>query len=68
MVLEVRAAAEDFAVEGPGVLGVGRGMHADVAAARAQVAFECGLLGRVQHVAGGVEENHRPVQRQARRR
>ncbi len=53
--------ADELAVEGPVVLGVGGGMHAGEAAARADVALEGGLLGGVEHVSGGVEEDHRLV-------
>src|SRR3712207_7764588 len=41
----------------PLVLGVGRRVHADPAAARLDVALERVLLPRVEDVAGGVEED-----------
>ncbi len=50
--------AEQVAVERPIVFGVGRGMHADVAATVLHVRREGGLLRGVEHVAGGVEPDH----------
>ena len=51
-------AAEHLAVPGPRVLGVGRGVDADVAAARLDVVLERGLLRVVEDVAGRGEEDH----------
>lgn len=48
----------------PVVLDVGRTVHADVAAAAPDEALEGRLLGRVEHVAGGEQEDHRLVLRQ----
>jgi hypothetical protein len=41
-------------------------VHAGIAAARADVGLERRLLGRVEHVPGGVEEDHGLVPGQAR--
>ena len=51
----------ETAVPGPVVLRVRRGVHADPAAARPHVALERVLLGRVEHVAGGAQEDDRAV-------
>ena len=59
VVAEVRA--HQLAVPRPAVLGVGRGVDAGVAAARADEALERRLLGVVEHVTGGREEDHRVV-------
>jgi hypothetical protein len=56
MLLEVRA--DQRAVPGPAVLGVGCGVHAGEAAARADVTLERGLLGVVQDVTRGGHEDH----------
>ncbi len=48
----------ELTVVRPVVLGVGRRVDADVAAARGDVGLEGGLLGGVQHVAGGAQEDH----------
>ena len=56
MVAEVRA--HQLAVPGPRVLGVGRGVDAHVAAATLDVALERRLLGVVERVARGREEDH----------
>ncbi len=51
--VRVEVGADEVAVPGPVVLGVGRRVHARVAAAGADVALERGLLRGVEHVAGG---------------
>jgi hypothetical protein len=56
-----RSSAEHAAVEGPVLFRLGGGVYADVAPTVAEVRLEGGLLGRVQYVAGGVEEHHGPV-------
>ena len=53
----VEVGADEVAVPGPVVLGVGRRVDAGVAAAGLDVALERGLLGRVEHVTGGGEED-----------
>ena len=50
--------AEQAAIERPAVLGVGGRMHADPAAAAFDVGLQRRLLGGVEHIAGGVEEQH----------
>lgn len=55
---------EQLAVPGPVRLGVGGRVNTRVAAARPGEAFEGGLLGFVEHVARGEEEDHRAVPRQ----
>ena len=50
--------ADQPAVPLPAVLGVGRGVDAGVAAAGLDVLLERRLLGRVERVAGGGEEDH----------
>ncbi len=49
--------ADQLAVPGPVVLGVGRGVHARVAAARVDVVLERGLLFGIQHVTGRGKPN-----------
>jgi hypothetical protein len=58
---------EQLAVERPAVLGVGGRVHADIPAAAPDELLEGALLGAVQHVPGGVEEDHRAVPAQAGR-
>ncbi len=53
--------ADQVAVERPVVLRVRGRVDADEAAARSDVRLERRLLGLVQNVAGGVEEDHRLV-------
>ena len=53
--------ADQPAVPRPVVLGVGGRVHADVTAAAGDVGLEGGLLGGVEHVAGGGEPDHRLV-------
>jgi hypothetical protein len=60
--------ADEFLVEGPVRLSLGSRVYADVAAARADVALESGLLGGVEHVTSGVEEHHGAELGQVRRR
>ena len=55
------ARAEQAAVPAPAVLRVGRGVHAREAAAAPDVAAERGLLGGVEHVARGAQEDHHGV-------
>ena len=57
----VEVGADQAAVPGPVVLGVGRGVDAGVAAARADVVLERGLLRVVERVAGRGEEHDRVV-------
>jgi hypothetical protein len=59
--------ADQLAVERPVVFGVGGRMNARVPTAAPDVGLERTLLGGVEHVAGGVEEDHRLVLRQVRR-
>src|SRR3954449_12403369 len=58
---EPGSSPEELAVEGPGVLGVGRRVDAHPTAPLADVGPESRLLGGAQDLAGRVEEDHRPV-------
>jgi hypothetical protein len=51
--------ADELTVPFPLVLGVRRGMNAHEAATSSYVPLECRLLGGVQHVTGGAQEDDR---------
>ena len=59
--MDVEHVPDHLRVPGPVVFGVRRGVNADEAAARPDVALERGLLLVVEDVAGGAEEDHRLV-------
>ncbi len=59
--VRVEVGADQLAVEGPAVFGVGGGVHADITSTATHVRFEGRLLPGVEDVAGGVEEDHRLV-------
>ena len=60
-----KVCAHEPAIESPVVFGVCRRVHADESVPGADVALEGGLLGAVEHVAGGGHEHHggEPAQR-----
>jgi hypothetical protein len=66
--VRLEVGADQAAVPGPVVLGVGGRVDADVPTARGDVGLEGVLLGGVEHVAGGRQPHHRLVPGQVRRR
>lgn len=58
--------ADQPAVPGPVVLGVGGPVHPDPAVPAVEISLQGGLLARVEQVPGGRQEHHRPVPGQPR--